>query len=202
LSLDLFRDLQSSLQPRLHLEMGLLRMVQAGRLVPIEEALAGLSGGVGGAAAPPKPAPPVSNSAKSAPAAANPAKPTSAAAPTSGDLRSRIHAALLEAKLTHVADALEHTELAESPNELVFTTPKMYQLYLKQPEFEAAAKRIAGRPVRVTVKIGDASPPAPAAAPKREDEATERALSHPVVKRFQDVFEDAQVRTVRNLKDT
>ena len=40
LSLDLFRDLQSSLQPRLHLEMGLLRMVQAGRLQPIEEALA------------------------------------------------------------------------------------------------------------------------------------------------------------------
>jgi DNA polymerase-3 subunit gamma/tau len=198
LSLDLFRDLQSSLQPRLHLEMGLLRMVQAGRLMPIEEALAGLSGGVGGAAAPPKPAPP-----KLAPPAANPAKATSAALPTSGDLRSRLHAALLEAKLTHVADALEHTELAESPNELVFTTPKMYQLYLKQSEFEAAAKRIAGRPVRVTIKIGDAAPATPVApAPKREDEATARALSHPVVKRFQDVFEDAQVRTVRNLKDT
>ena len=56
-------------------------------------------------------------------------------------MRSRLHAALLEAKLTHVADALEHSELAESPNELVFTTPKMYQLYLKQAEFEAAAKR-------------------------------------------------------------
>ena len=203
LSLDLFRDLQSSLQPRLHLEMGLLRMVQAGRLVPIEEALAGLSGGVGGAAAPPKSAPPIANPAKFATPAATPAKPVSAALPMSGDLRSRIHAALLEAKLTHVADALEHTELAESPNELVFTTPKMYQLYLKQAEFEATAKRIAGRPVRVTIKIGDAAPATPvAAAPKREDEATARALSHPVVKRFQDVFEDAQVRTVRNLKDT
>ena len=192
LSLDLFRDLQSSLQPRLHLEMGLLRMVQAGRLVPIEEALAGLSGGVGGAAAPPKSPSP----------AATPAKPAPVL-PTSGDLRTRLHAALLEAKLTHVADALEHTELAESPNELVFTTPKMYQLYLKQSEFEAAAKRIAGRPVRVTIKIGDAAPATPVTpAPKREDEATARALSHPVVKRFQDVFEDAQVRTVRNLKDT
>jgi DNA polymerase III subunit gamma/tau len=194
LSLDLFRDLQSSLQPRLHLEMGLLRMVQAGRLVPIEEALAGLaSGGTAPrAGAPPKPAPP----------AATPVKAAPAALPASGDLRSRLHAALLEAKLTHVADALEHTQLAESPNELIFTTPKMYQLYLKQPEFEAAAKRLAGRPVRVTIKIGDAAAAAPvAAAPKREDEATARALSHPVVKRFQDVFEDAQVRTVRNLKD-
>ena len=195
LSLDLFRDLQSSLQPRLHLEMGLLRMVQAGRLVPIEEALANLaSGGTAPrAGAPPKPAPP----------AANPTRPAPVALPTSGDLRSRLHAALLEAKLTHVADALEHTELVESPNELVFTTPKMYQLYLRQAEFEAAAQRIAGRPVRVTIKIGDATPATPVApAPKREDEATARALSHPVVKRFQDVFEDAQVRTVRNLKDT
>ena len=42
LSLDIFRDLQFSLQPRFHLELGLLRMVQAGRLVSIEEALAGL----------------------------------------------------------------------------------------------------------------------------------------------------------------
>ena len=55
----------------------------------------------------------------------------------------------------------------------------------------------------VTIKIGDAAPGPPVApAPKREDEATARALAHPVVKRFQDVFEDAQVRTVRNLKDT
>ena len=121
-----------------------------------------------------------------------------------GDLRSRLHAALLEAKLTHVADALEHSELAESPNELVFTTPKMYQLYLKQTEFEAAAKRIAGRPVRVTIKIGDPArqaAPAAAAPKKSEDEATTRALAHPEVKRFQEVFPGAQVRTVRNLKD-
>src|SRR6266436_2575653 len=47
LSLDLFRDLQSSLQPRFHLELGLIRMVQAGRLIPIEQALAGLGPGSG-----------------------------------------------------------------------------------------------------------------------------------------------------------
>src|SRR6202050_60613 len=45
LTLDLFKDLQSSLQPRLHLEIGLLRLVQAGKLQPIEEALADLGGG-------------------------------------------------------------------------------------------------------------------------------------------------------------
>jgi DNA polymerase-3 subunit gamma/tau len=45
LTLDLFKDLQFSLQPRFHLEIGLLRLVQAGRLLPIEEALAGLGPG-------------------------------------------------------------------------------------------------------------------------------------------------------------
>src|ERR1700734_1681297 len=42
LALDLFRDLQFSLQPRFHLEIGLLKMVQAGRLMSIEEALASI----------------------------------------------------------------------------------------------------------------------------------------------------------------
>jgi DNA polymerase-3 subunit gamma/tau len=51
-SLDLFRDLQFSLQPRFHLELGLLKMVQAGNLVSIEEAIANLG------AAPAVPAPP------------------------------------------------------------------------------------------------------------------------------------------------
>src|ERR1017187_2465438 len=44
LSLDLFKDLQYSLQPRFHLEIGLVRLVQAGRLLPIEQVLAGLGG--------------------------------------------------------------------------------------------------------------------------------------------------------------
>ena len=46
LSLDLFRDLQTSLQPRFHLEIGLVRLVHAGRLLPIEKALAQLDSGV------------------------------------------------------------------------------------------------------------------------------------------------------------
>ncbi|MFB3127642.1 MAG: DNA polymerase III subunit gamma/tau, partial [Candidatus Acidiferrales bacterium] len=38
------RELHQASQPRLHLELGLLKMVQAQRLVPLEEALAGLAG--------------------------------------------------------------------------------------------------------------------------------------------------------------
>ena len=66
LSLDIFKDLQSSLQPRFHLEIGLVRLVQAGRLLPIEQALAGLgpaaradravrAAGASSAASPPAP---------------------------------------------------------------------------------------------------------------------------------------------------
>ena len=42
ISLDLFRDLQFSLQPRFHLEIGLLKMIQAAKLVEIEQAIANL----------------------------------------------------------------------------------------------------------------------------------------------------------------
>ncbi|MBV9398106.1 MAG: DNA polymerase III subunit gamma/tau [Bryobacterales bacterium] len=185
LSLDLFKDLQTSLQPRLHLEMGLLRLVHAGRLQPIEEALASLSGSA--PSTPPKPSP------KPAPAAPSRAP--------SGDLRSRLHGALLEAKRTHLADAIEHSEVAESAAEVVFTTPKMYQAYLRGPEFESAVKQAAGRAVRITVKIGDVAPqPATNAAPAQDD-TTGRALAHPEVRQFQEVFPGSQVRTVRNLRE-
>lgn len=44
LTLDLFKDLQASLQPRLHMELGLVRLVQAGRLASIEQVIASLGG--------------------------------------------------------------------------------------------------------------------------------------------------------------
>lgn len=45
-------DLRRKPDPRLHLEMGLLRMVNAARLAPLEEVLAGLEGGAPGVATP------------------------------------------------------------------------------------------------------------------------------------------------------
>ena len=44
LSLDLFKDCRLRFSRVLHLEIGLLRLVQAGRLLPIEEALAAMNG--------------------------------------------------------------------------------------------------------------------------------------------------------------
>ncbi len=46
-TLDVFKDLQYSLQPRLHLEIGLLKLVHAAKLTSIEEALAKLGPGPG-----------------------------------------------------------------------------------------------------------------------------------------------------------
>ena len=214
LTLDLFRDLQSSLQPRLHLEMGLLRLVYASRLQPIEEALASLGGSSTGSAPaaklPPKVAPPAAATPGAGSRAVAAAPPAVVTAPTAetcaapGDLRSRLHAALMEAKQSNLADALEHSQLEESGADLVFTTLKMYQIYLKSAEFEAAVRRVHGKPARIVIKIGEAAVTPVAAQPQSaapNNEAADRALAHPEVQRFQELFPDSQVRAVRNLKE-
>jgi len=43
LTIDLYSQMQYSLQPRLHLELGLLRLIHAGRLQPIEEVIRNLN---------------------------------------------------------------------------------------------------------------------------------------------------------------
>jgi DNA polymerase-3 subunit gamma/tau len=204
LSLDLFRDLQSSLQPRFHLEMGLLRLVHAAKLIPIEEALASLGNSSAPSNLPPKPPTPVQPRSSSTEPRASASGQTPLAG---GDLRARLHAALIEAKKDHLADAVEHCEVTETPTEVVFTTAKMYQLFLKDAALDAAVKQVIGGPRRITVKVGEVAAPAVATAPPPkgpsvEGETAERALAHPEVQRFQELFPGAQVRAVRNLKES
>ena len=236
LSLDLFRDLQFSLQPRFHLEIGLLRLIQAGRLVPIEEALARVSSGAAPAASPrpvsstasspalprpsaPAPQPRVGPSpfeldrAKKAPP--RPPEPQSSAATAvavmseapppmaSGDLRERLHSYLHEKGMAHLADAVENASITVSGVELAVVTGKTYSLYFKDGGMEAAVREVFGKPLRIKVTIGDTAPPAaiqlaPSAA---EAQVTSRALAHPEVQRFQEVF-GGEVRKVRNLKES
>ena len=235
LSLDLFRDLQFSLQPRFHLEIGLLRLVQAGRLLPIEEALGRVAAGATPASAPPAPAPrPAAPTLPSAPAAtpprgpspfeldrarkaasrppepqssgANALAPAPEAAPrmASGDPRERLHACLHEKGFPHLADAVENSNIAVEGAELAVVTAKSYSLYFKDRAFEAAVREVFGKPLRIKVSIADASPPAAAiqlAPSAGEDQATSRALAHPEVRRFQEVF-GGEIRKVRNLKES
>src|SRR5205807_9729962 len=110
-------DLQQSLQPRFHLEIGLVRLVHAGRLVSIEEALSGTAPAPSprpvAAPAPPPVAPPPRTGPspfemdRANKSAARPPEPQSsganalAPAPespviTGGDPRERLHSWLTE----------------------------------------------------------------------------------------------------------
>ena len=191
ITLDLFQDLQSSLQPRLHLEMGLLRLVQAGKLLPIEEAIAGL-GGTGGP---------------------TPAKPTQASKPVpqssqaegrkqeAGDWRGKLHSALLEMGMQFTADAVEHSQITESNNELLFATPEEFKLALNEKDILKVVQKVAGRPMRIKFTAGGVNVVEPPRVKPPQDDVSERALAHPEVRRFQETFPDAQVRVVRNLKE-
>ncbi|MGP0070946.1 MAG: DNA polymerase III subunit gamma/tau [Bryobacteraceae bacterium] len=196
LTLDLFKDLQFSLQPRLHLEIGLLRLIQAGKLVSIEEAIADLGGG-GSTPAPnrkPSSSPPIAKSqppiAKSEPAPAN---------SSTGPWKDRLYAAATELGMPTTADAVEHSEVQESNGKLLFVTHEDYRLLMNEKDILKIVQKVAGRPMRFEITFGT---PQAQATPveKKIDDVSERALADPVVRRFQEVFPDAQVRTVRNLK--
>jgi DNA polymerase-3 subunit gamma/tau len=218
LSLDLFRDLQFSLQPRFHLELGLIRMVQAGRLVSIEQALANL--GSAPVTAPPPPLAP--RPVPTAPVLQAPAPPKGpspfeldrakkaqaleaapAAAPASGaEWKERLHATLMEIGMAFTADGVEHSTVVEAGGELQFTTPEAFMLGMKADDLNQAVRRIVGRPMRIKITAGQGSATieAPQVRKGPEDEVSLRALENPEVKKFQEVF-GGQVRTVRNLKE-
>jgi DNA polymerase-3 subunit gamma/tau len=236
LSLDLFRDLQFSLQPRFHLEIGLIRLVQAGRLLPIEEALARVHAGT---VPPPSPAPqpalpaalaaparPVAQRASPGPspfeldrakkAAQRPPEPQSsganalAPAPVpppeiaSGDPRERLHSYLHEKGLEHLADAVENARMTSNASDLSIVTAKSYERYFKDRVFEEAVREIFGKALRIKIASGEAGPAAAAIVPAPsagEDQATSRAMAHPEVRRFQEVF-GGEIRKVRNLKES
>jgi DNA polymerase-3 subunit gamma/tau len=193
LSLDLFSDLQASLQPRFHLELGLIRMVQAGRLVTIEQALANLGG---------TPPPPTPNIQPPKPAS-NIQHPTSDNPPASDqEWKQRLHTTLMEIGMAFTADGVEHSTVAASASELRFTTPEEFRLGMKPDDINQAVRRILGRPMKIEIISGAAPAPAAASLVRKapESETSARALANPEVKRFQEIF-GGQIRTVRNLKE-
>jgi len=221
LSLDLFRELQFSLQPRFHLEIGLLKMVQAGRLTGIEEAIAGL-----GAAPEPRlpdsPPPrvsapaPVEVPAKPSPfeldrmkkAAATPPAPANTQAPSPPrtaspdmDWRQVIHAALTKSGMAFTADGVEHSEFSFQDGELRILTPKEFKLSMRQEDLQKAIQYAGLAVPRIKIAFGEVSAaPEIAKAKTPEDEVTRDALANPEVQRFRELF-GGEVRTVRNLKE-
>jgi len=212
LALDLFRDLQFSLQPRFHLEIGLLKMIQAGKLISIEEALAGMGTSPAAAPAPVKPPPAAPTAGATRPAGPSPfemdrLKKIPAAAPSpDDDWRAKLHSAMTEAGLSFSADAIAQSEAALVNGELLITAPKQFQLDLGRDEIQTALKHLGFPTLRFKVNFGEVRGAAiekKTAMPKsavKEDEVTERALAHPEVQRFRELF-GGEVRTVRNLKE-
>jgi len=248
LTLGVYKELQTSLQPRLHLELGLVKLVHAGRLKSIEEAIAGLSGSEAPrsgpkpvvpeppirervqASAPPSPVsppavPPLPKIATSvaplskpaadtpAPASATPAepspKPSGAEVPPptgGGDLKQNFYHALCAGGLQFSADALMQCDAELKGGDLVLRGPKGSLFSLRDPKVQTVAAQVLGKPLKIRLEAGEAAASsgivAKASNGKDTDSALrERALDHPGVKRFQELFPNAQVRTVRNLNE-
>jgi DNA polymerase-3 subunit gamma/tau len=215
ITLELYKTLQYSLQPRLHLELGLLKLLHATRLQPMEQVLAQLAPAasektpVSTAAAQPPPrsatAPvPPATPAKLQPEPPAPPEPANESSLPS-DLARRLHEAMTSSGMKFSADAIQHSEVRLEGNDLSICAPKAMTLALKDPAVQRVAAQVLGRPVRVRVIAGEHLTAAPASQPSSEpggDAALRhRALSHPGVKRFQELFPGAQVRTVRNLNE-
>ncbi|MEZ5403490.1 MAG: DNA polymerase III subunit gamma/tau [Bryobacteraceae bacterium] len=217
ITLDLYRELQYSLQPKLHLEIGLLRLIHAARIVKIEEALAGLTGGGGSGVAPQQAPPkrnppPPSGGYRPAPAqtaaVAPPPPPAPVAAPPPaepGSLKDKLLSHLRDGGLTMLVDAVEHSTVTQGPGEIRFSGPREFKLSFRDSGMRAAVHAVAGQPLRINFVEAESAGPA-AAAPKPaggqiDEQAAERAMSNPEVQRFQQMFPESQVRTVRNLKE-
>jgi DNA polymerase-3 subunit gamma/tau len=207
LILDVYGDMQTSIQPRLHLEMGLLRLVHAGRLAPIEEVLAS----VGQTAAPVSPAvQPAKTGPKTSPFAVDTARKTSAAPapkPENTDPRLKLLSALAELGFQFTADAIEQSEVTEAGSELSIVAPKEFSssLSMSESQVRKAVEKAFGRTMKIRITAGNYVS-RQAALPKRpassgEDDALERALSDPGVQRFREAFPNAEVRNVRDLKE-
>ncbi|MBI4902235.1 MAG: DNA polymerase III subunit gamma/tau [Acidobacteria bacterium] len=213
LTMAVFQDMQSSLQPRMHLELGLVRLVHAGRMRPIEEVIAGMGSGPAPAAstppmAAPRSTPPAAPVRASAPAAASaPVAPTD---PVAGSFQDRLLKYLNDKSMSFIADAVEHSQIVEKANEIEFICDKATAFTVKSSDMAKAVEAVAKKAVKVKVTISETVAATVAGAPSderklKEDEATRRALDNPEVQKYRDLFPGSEVRTVRNLssgKDT
>jgi DNA polymerase III subunit gamma/tau len=215
LSIDIYGQLQYSLQPRLHLELGLLRLVHAGRLKPIEDALRELQ-----ATEKPRVAAPAPFTARGVQAsypAARPAQTTSYSRPAAGPsaqnpiapagdtLRDKLIAQLEQKSARLALDAVRSSEIVEAPGSVEFITTKIQAMGLRGADFEKLVAQAAGRAVKVKITLTEATTAAAsaasAAASAEADAASERALADPAVQQFQKLFPDSKVRGVRDLKE-
>jgi len=213
LAIEIYGQLQYSLQPRLHLELGMLRLVHAGRLKPIEEALRDLA-----AAEKPRTAQAPPLTARSLQASVGAPRP---AAPAGGSLRERLTSVLEQKNARLALDAVRSSEIVESPGGVEFITSRTQAMGLRGTDFERNVAVAAGRALKVKLTIGDTAPgdaakaatgaagsgtpaaaqPGVEPAEQEPNAVAQRALANPEVQRFQELFPESKVRGVRDLKE-
>jgi hypothetical protein len=109
----------------------------------------------------------------------------------------------MELGMKFTADALEHSQVEEAEGEVRFLAPEEFAIAMKEADLQKAIRTFDSRPRKVKVTFGAGvgiSQTSENAPPPSEDETSRRALSHPQVQRFQELF-GGQVRQVRNLKE-
>jgi len=99
------------------------------------------------------------------------------------------------------ADAIAASQVSEQGNVIAITTPREFALPMRGNDVQKALERLFERPPHVRVTLTDEDPAAASMA-EPTNETAQRALEHPAVKRFQEVFPGSHVRTVRDLRDT
>jgi len=205
-------EMRYSLAPRFHLELALMKLVHAHRLVSLESLLSGL-GGAGVAskntasARPPEPHPlprapaPVTEATRTAP----PAPPAPAApavsegpAPTAAAAQDSQLAAIrtmVYGQSNFLGSCLEHVagcEIRDGEVELFFAAKDSFFADLlknreQQETLRTVAAKVLGQPVRICVRLGTES------ARFSRPDARERAERDPGVEKFRKRFDGAVV---------
>ena len=222
LLLTLYQDLQQTTQSRFLLEIGLLKLVYAGRLQPIEKILGSLAGNGGQVPA----LPAGSGSAGAGPRAAAQASPASAAAepaprpqpaaappaPGADSLKSRLAKTLKDSGHDFIADGVLAGEVEQRGGAVAIRPTAEHRTVLEfgLRDIETSLEKLLGSKPDVKLgsdAAGDAAPPngspaaaAPEAEAKQDDAVSRRALADPVVQKFQRLFE-GRVRQVRDLRE-
>jgi DNA polymerase-3 subunit gamma/tau len=215
-------ELRWSSQPRFHLEMALMKILQAKRLVPIEQLIAGLGGGANGASAVEAPAKGFTQLPKTPSTgrftAAGPVrvlaetdfhKPiANMARSLVDDLKSLIaqRSPMISSLLEHAADIRQ----SEQGFEIQFTRHNRFSCEMLQSAenlelIKEVAESVAGRPadIRVVLENGSASgvedPESTIAASDPKKELLDRVKADAGVKAFLDTFH-GEIADVQDLK--
>ncbi|MDE0264628.1 MAG: DNA polymerase III subunit gamma/tau [Bryobacterales bacterium] len=215
--LSLYQDLQSSTYQRFRLEIGLLKLVHAGRLAPIEEVLSGLGKGAparpraDAMARPPADVPPSPPTAATPPAAAESVPAPEAAAPASGFLEELLRA-LQDAENESLADAVRACQVDREERVVTVHAPDDWfaTLDLQKPVLDAAVAAVIGAKPDVRLVAAEADRQAEqrpsgssrnsSAASSASDDVSTRALSDPAVQAFTKRFE-GRVANVVDLRE-